>query len=174
MHGLISLWEIQKPVKRLLHARQVQSQTHQGTISHIDPPVPPLQCHVIERQLSAPSFLVEKKGLDGVSNILTIQNGLPEGVASDSPVSECWWDPAYFLCQWAAENKEELGGVLLLQRTCSIVDRGQSSSVAFPSEEKRRVRNMCPRLWLFRTLTGDWLLFHWLWSADETWPTLDT
>lgn len=52
---------------------------------------------------------------------------------------------------WVAENKKELGSMGLLQRTFSIIDRGQYSSVTFPFREKRRVWNMCPRLWLFRT-----------------------
>lgn len=50
-----------------------------------------------------------KRKLEDISNILTIQKGLPEGLASDLPVSECWQDSAYSQCLQDAENKKRAG-----------------------------------------------------------------
>lgn len=77
----------------------------------------------------------ENKRLDHMSNDLTFR-GASWGLASVSPVSECWWDVAFPMQN--NQNKKELGTMLLLQRAYGIAYREPYNSVASSSREKEK------------------------------------
>lgn len=77
--------------------------------------------------------------------------GLPKGLISVLPISECWWDPAYSGCLIATENKSVLRGLLLHQRAQYSRQRPiQFSSLSL--KEQRKEWSMYPTFRLLRVL----------------------